>query len=67
MQEWWNALRLAPRQEHVLCQVVLVVFLPVVLAEEDLDGAPRGLDGVRVSTGVEVEKGVECDTHPSSH
>jgi len=29
---------------------------PVVLAEEDLDGAPRGIDGVRVSPGVGVEE-----------
>jgi len=54
LQKWWNALRLAPRQEHVLCQVVLVGFPPVVLAEEDLDGAPCGLDVVCVGTGVGV-------------
>jgi len=49
-------LSLAPRQEHVLSQVVLVVFHPVLLAEEDLDGAPRGLNGVRVGTGVGVDE-----------
>ena len=46
----------APRHEHVMCLVVLVVFPPAVLAEEDLDGAPRGLDGVRVGPGVGVDK-----------
>jgi len=39
-----------------MCLVVLVVFPPAVLAEEDLDGAPRGLDGVRVGPGVGVDK-----------
>jgi len=29
---------------------------PVVLAEEDLDGAPRGLYGDRVGTGVGVDE-----------
>jgi len=56
LNERCNALRLSPRQEHVLCQVVLVVFPPVVLAEEDLDGAPRGLYGVSVGTGVGVDE-----------
>jgi len=48
-------LRLAPHREHVLCRVVLV-FPPVVLPEEDLDGTPRGLDGVRVGPGVGIYK-----------
>jgi len=45
-------LRLPPRREHIVCQVVLVVFPPVVRPEEDLDGALRVLDGVRVGSGV---------------
>ena len=39
---------LAPRREHVMCQVEFIVFAPVVLSEEDLDGAPRGFNFVRV-------------------
>ena len=49
-------MRLAPRREHVVCQVVLVVFPSVVLPEEDLDGAPRGLDRVGVGPGVGIDE-----------
>ena len=48
--------RLAPRYEHVLCQVVLVVFPPVVLPEEDLDSAQRGLDCVSMGPGVRIDE-----------
>ena len=40
----------------MLCQVVLVVFLPIVLPEEDLDGAPRALDCVSVGPGVGIDE-----------
>jgi len=48
-------LRLAPRREYVLCEVV-VVIAPVVLPEEDLNGAPLGLDCIRVGTGVGIDE-----------
>jgi len=48
--------RLAPRHEHVLCQVVLVLFPSVVLPEEDLDGAPHGLDRISVGHGVGIDE-----------
>jgi len=36
--------------------VALVVFPPVVLPEEDLDSAPRGLDGISVGPGVGIDE-----------
>ena len=47
---------LAPRREHVLCQVVLVLFPSVVLPEEELDGAPHGLDRISVGHGVGIDE-----------
>jgi len=49
-------LRLAPRREHKLYQVVLVVFPPVLLPEEDLEGAPRGLDRISVGLGIGIDE-----------
>jgi len=36
--------------------MVLVIVPPVVLPQEDLDGAPRGLDGIRVGSSVRIDK-----------
>ena len=51
---------LAPRREHIMCQMIFIVFSPVILAEEDLDGAPRGFSGVLVGLrdGIDELEGV---------
>ena len=46
----------APRPGHVVCEVVNVVSLPVVRAEESLYMTPRGLDGVTVSPSTLINK-----------
>ena len=51
-----NALRLAPRCEHVMSQVVMIVVPPVVLPLEDVDGTPRGLDGIHVVPGDRIDE-----------
>ena len=43
-----SAFRHAPRRERIMSQVVMIVLPPVVLPQEDLEGTPRGLDGIRV-------------------
>jgi hypothetical protein len=47
---------LAPHRKHLLCQMVVVFFPPVVLPEEDLDATRRGLDGIRVVSGVGIDE-----------
>ena len=47
---------LAPRCKHVVCEMVVIVFPPVVLPEEDLDASPRGLDRICVVAGVWIDK-----------
>ena len=54
MQKRLNARHLAPRREHVLCQEALVVFPSIVLPEEDIDGAPCGIDRISVGPGVGI-------------
>jgi hypothetical protein len=56
LEEWRNTTRLAPRGKHVMRKVVMVVLAPVVLAQENLDAAPRGLDGVCVDPGVRIDE-----------
>ena len=58
LQERWNSFGLAPRLEHVMCQVEFIVLAPVVLSEEDLDGAPHGFNFVR---GFPRDGIFECD------
>jgi hypothetical protein len=54
--EWSNAFRLAPRREHVMSEMVMKFVLPVVLPQEDLDGTPRGLDGICVVPGDRIDE-----------
>jgi hypothetical protein len=56
LEEWWYTKRLAPHRKHVVCQVVMTVVAPVVLAKDNLDVAPRGLDGVCVVSGVWIDE-----------
>jgi len=56
LKELWHALGLAPRRKRVVCEMVMIVLPPVVGAEEDLDGAPRRLDGICVVPGVRIDE-----------
>jgi hypothetical protein len=57
----WYTSCLAPRHEHVVCEVVFVVFPLVVLAEEKLYATPHALDGIGVGPGVRMN---EVDVEP---
>jgi len=59
MQElyiWWNVFRLAPRLEHVVCQMELIIFPAVVLAQEHLNGTPRAFNGVCVRPSTRIDE-----------
>jgi hypothetical protein len=56
LEEWRNTKRLAPRGKQVMPKVLIIVLAPVVLAQENLDAAPRGLDGVCVGPGVRIDE-----------
>jgi len=49
-------LSLAPRLEHVVCQIVFVVFPAVVLAQENLDATPRARDSIGVGAGFRIHE-----------
>jgi len=56
LHERCYALCLAHRREHVVRKMVVVVFSPVVWAEEDLNAAPRGLYGVCMRPVVRIDQ-----------
>jgi len=43
---------LAPHCEHVMSEMETVILRPAVRPQEDLEGMPRGLDGVGVVTRI---------------
>jgi hypothetical protein len=51
-----NTKRLAPRGKHVVRKVAMILLAPVVLAQENLDAAQRGLDGIYVVPGVRTDE-----------
>jgi hypothetical protein len=57
---------LAPHCEHVVCQVVFVVFPPVLLSEDKVNEKPHALNGIGVGPSVRIHE-VDAVVHTDSH